>query len=121
TMRSWSKFTRSPSRLWRTPCGNCDTAGQSVKAAKFMYGPRIHMRPDARPRRKLLRRCRGARTTGGIEDDEKSPPAVSRCGVYGVPGASSLSLLLAGARAHVGGALLAFRSGGDCHRGVLVG
>ena len=64
-----------------------------------MYGPRIHMRPDARPRRKLLRRCRGARTTGGIEDDEKSPPAVSRCGVYGVPGASSLSLLLAGARA----------------------
>src|SRR5271157_6297906 len=25
----------------------------------------------------LLRLCRGARTTGGIEDDEKSPPAVS--------------------------------------------
>jgi hypothetical protein len=69
-MRLWSKLTPSRSKSRRTHCRNRGTAGRSVRAAKFIYDPRIHMRPEARPRRKLVRRCQGASSTGGMGNDE---------------------------------------------------
>jgi len=67
-MRSWSKSIHSRSGLKRTR--HRDTDGWSVREAKFLYAPHIHMRPDKRLRKKLLRPCRGARITGGTDNDQ---------------------------------------------------
>ena len=68
-MRSWSKLTHTRSGSKRTCCRERDIAGWSVRVSKFMCGRRIHMRPDLRPRKKLLRLCRGARPIGGMGND----------------------------------------------------
>ena len=45
------------------------TAGRYAKVLKFIFGRRIRMRPDARPRKTLKKPCRTWSPSGGISDD----------------------------------------------------
>jgi hypothetical protein len=49
------EFTRTHSELRRTRCRNRGNAGRSVRKTKFICAHHIRLRPDARPRKKLVR------------------------------------------------------------------
>lgn len=72
--RSCWKLIRSHLGLNRTRCGKLDTVGPSARVAKFTSGPRIRMRPNRRPKRKLRRLKRGERSTGGTVNEQKPKP-----------------------------------------------